>query len=150
MPKPSILAIDDLDSRRELIRLLNALTPVQRLLFLSRACLACRRIDPKCTAAPGIVSMRKLAQESLTDPRADMALSNEILLDLCILSCDWRLNLVQVAIDLELCVRRREVIETDWDALELLKQSSGHRQHPPLRESGIEISSTPPSRLSLG
>lgn len=122
--KHSILEIDDLDSRREVIRLLNHLTVMQRLLFLSWACLECHKDDPKCTVMPNIPSMRPKVKEAVTDLRASMAITNEILLDLCMLSCDWKLNLVKCVARLEAIVRKPEIIERDWDSLALLQRAS--------------------------
>jgi len=120
----SLVALDNLDDRKTIFQLLHRLTQMQRLLYLARCCLVCRKNDPGCTVEPNISSVRALLHKSFTDERANVALSNEIMLDVCMLSMMFKLDMVVAAIDLEQIVRRPELIERDFQSAELLRVAS--------------------------
>lgn len=106
MPTPPLLALDTLDDRRELHRLLELLHPRRRVAFL-RHC--CETVKPK---AKGLEPRPARAMR----PRVDLAvrlggeydrrLATEIYLDLLGLAANYGLDLATAAVELESWVRR--------------------------------------------
>ena len=107
----SLLQLDDRDSRRELYILLSKLSPRDRYRFLVRCCQRCR--SKHGPVAPDWFRMKdRLIAACRGCPQADHGFTRDVIADLCFLALTYNLNLVQVALDLEQCVRRPELLKT--------------------------------------
>ena len=111
--KPSILSIDTLDDRREIVTLLARLSPENRVLFLARACL---RTPSPSPIRPNMRAMRQRVVEAATCEKADQMLTNEIYGDLLMASTQFNLDLLLVAIDLQNLVRSRSNVDAQGSA----------------------------------
>jgi hypothetical protein len=102
VPKSPLLQLDDLDSRREVHRLLSLLSPRGRVRFLKWAC---SQAKGKNVPVPRIA--RSDVDYAYRCGRADDRLTNTIFADLVALAAQWELDLPAVAVALEAWARGR-------------------------------------------
>lgn len=115
-PRPAILTMDNLDTRREVwVMLLRHLPPLKRVDFLDWCCAHLR-----ATAAPANATMLRhlradrskmrfmVALAVKGDKVADAMLANEIYADVACLCHQWSLDFARVALELEQWAKGRE------------------------------------------
>lgn len=102
MPPQTLVAVDTLDDRRELITLLGKLHPERRVTFLEWACAECTRPGE---SAPVSVPVPQMIREALRCERGDDRLTNSVYLDLVALGVQWDLDMPRAALALEAYVR---------------------------------------------
>lgn len=101
--KSPLLAIDTLDDRREVHRLLGRLPPKVRVAFLEWCCSTARPVMGRLPVA----SRRMLPTVVMAYrcDRADLRVTNEVYTDLLVLAADYDLDLAAAAVELEKWVR---------------------------------------------
>lgn len=104
--KPAYLALDTLDDRREIHRLLETLPPRRRVAFLRWCC--ARAVLPKSGTRPGVSKKtERLARQAGRDREADRRLSLDCYFDVWSLAAQYELDLAAVLERLVALVRGR-------------------------------------------
>ena len=103
---PTLLAVDDLDDRRELHTLLHKLHPRKRVRFVAWCCAAVTR--PR-QSAPVVTTDEQWVRDAERCERGDDRLTNACYLDVLSLGSQWNLDMPRAAKVLEEFVRRGEL-----------------------------------------
>lgn len=102
-----ILAVDDLDSRREVCTLLGKLSPAERIAWL-RWCCKQATLNKRSSLHPKVQQKTlNLADQARKDDGADMRLTLDLYFDLWALSAQWRFSLEDAMRELERRVRAK-------------------------------------------
>lgn len=107
-PKPSLLAVDTLDDRREIWHLLHRLAPWERVRFVDWCCRSVRSFGRG--VRPSVHRMLDRIQSSFKDDKSDHALTNMLYADVLFLGSQWGLDVPRAAVMLEQVVKCRTKI----------------------------------------
>ena len=102
-----VRSFDSLDNRREVWHLLHRLSPSQRFAFLGWCCRQCFLPGTKIHPTPSWFRMGKRIKDAQRgDEQQDLALTNEIYMDVFMMGLQYGLSAHRVAVRLESIVRR--------------------------------------------
>lgn len=104
-----LLAVDTLDDRREIWHLLHKLSPMDRVRWLGTVCRKIRERDGH-GPHPSVWRMRETITQAYRSDPWNERLTNEIYGDLIMAASQYQLNLLELAVELESVVRRRELM----------------------------------------
>ena len=103
--KHSLLVLDTLDDRREIWHLLHKLPPSRRIEFMDWCCANVSGPNGM-RPTPSRLRMAETIRMAYRCDRADERLTNELYIDVLMLSSQWNLDLGRAAVELERWVRR--------------------------------------------
>lgn len=107
--KPTILQVDDLDSRREIWHCLHRLSPKRRLAFVAWCC---DRVTRPGHTRPAVTpASADLVLAAYRCDNADLRLSNECYTDILFMGSQYQLDLVAAAVFLEQCVKKPHLLD---------------------------------------
>jgi hypothetical protein len=101
--------LDSKDTRGEIHRLLERLSPRQRVAFV-QACCEAAPMTPRCATVPGVSrATRELAESARVDSSADRRLALTLYFDLWLLATQYHFSLELALEKLERMVKKKGV-----------------------------------------